>query len=257
MQKWCPEPFAVPYTAGEMPAAAVFCGLTGREASAAGGEAGAGLPQFRRESGFGDARTLLATLTREERTDLYELAELDVAGTYDARAAEQTAEFAAQLEEAKREAAASIAEWTSGLDLAVREDLSQAAAGAARLAIRIAEKIVRDAVKVDHGVLTRALETILFKQQAAAPLQVFVSPVDALWLIDQTDLRTRLNIEIVGEDRRLAEGDCRVRSGGREWDLTVASQLEALSEIIAEVIATGSAQPAADGSRGADEPQLG
>lgn len=257
MQKWCPEPFAVPGTAGEMPAAAVFRGLTGREAPAASNEADADLPQFRRESGFGDARSLLATLTREERTDLYELAELDVAETYFARAAEQAAEFTTQLEESKREAAASLAEWTSGIDVAVREDLSRAAAGAARLAIQIAEKIVRDTVKVDHGVLTRALETILFKQQASTPLQVFVSPVDALWLSDQEGLRSRLNIEIIGEDRRLAEGDCRVRSSGREWDLTVASQLETLSEIIAEVIATGSAQPAADGNRGADEHRLG
>jgi hypothetical protein len=257
MQKWCPEPFAVHSAAGEMPAAAVFRGLTGQESPSAAGEVGADLPQFRRESGFGDARTLLATLTREERTDLYELAELDVAGTYDALATKQAAEFSAQLEEAKREATDSLAEWTAGLDLAIHADLSQAAAGAARLAIRIAEKIVRETVKVDHGVLTRALETILFKQQAAAPLQVFVSPVDALWLTDQTDLRNRLNIEVIDEDRRLSEGDCRVRSGGREWDLTVASQLETLGEIISEAIATGSAQPAADGNRGADEPRLG
>jgi hypothetical protein len=256
MQKWCPEPFAVPGATDELPAATVFRGLAGPEATAAAGGADEDRPQFRRESGFGDARSLLATLTRAERSDLYELAELDVAGTYDVRAAEQAAEFASRLEEAKRETAGILAEWTAGLEAVMREDLSQAAAGAARLAIRIAEKIVRETVKVDHGTLTRALETILFKQQAAAPLQVFVSPVDALWLSGQADLRARLNIEVVGEDRRLADGDCRVRSGGREWDLTIASQLEALGEIVAEVIATGSAQPAADGNRSADEPRL-
>lgn len=257
MQKWCPEPFAVPSAAGETPAVAVFRGLGGRETPAAADEPGAACLQFRREVGYTDSRALLATLTRAERTELYELAELDVAGTYDVRSAEQAAEFAARLEEAKSEAATSLAEWTAGLDAAVREDLSRAAAGAAGLAIRIAEKIIRATVKVDHGVLTRALETILFKQQAAAPLQVFVSPADALWLSGQADLRARLNIEVVGEDRRLVDGDCRVRSGGREWDLTAASQLEALGEIIDEVIATGSAQPAADGNRGADESRLG
>jgi len=257
MQKWCPEPFAVPGTAGETPVAAVFRGITGQEAPAAAGAAGADLPQFRRETGYTDSRSLLGTLTRQERTELYELAEQDVAAGYEARSAEQAAAFAGQLDESKRETAAKLAEWSAGLDAAVREDLARAAAGAARLAVRIAEKIVRDTVKVDHGVLTRALETVLFKQQAAAPLHVFVSPADALWLSGQDDLRARLNIEVVGEDRRLADGDCRVRSGDREWDLTIASQLEALGEIIDEVIATGSAQVAADGNRGGDELRLG
>jgi flagellar biosynthesis/type III secretory pathway protein FliH len=256
MQKWCPEPFAVPGAAGETPVGPVFRGMTGKEPPAAAGDPDADIPQFRRETGYTDSRSLLATLTRQERTDLYDLAELDVAGSYEACAAEQAAEYAARLEEARREAAASLAEWTAGLDEAVREDLSRAAAGAARLAVRIAEKIIRDTVKVDHGVLTRAFETILFKQQAAAPLHVFVSPADALWLGSQAELRTRLNIEVVGEDRRLTDGDCRVRSGGREWDLTIASQLETLGEIIDEEIATGSARGTADGNRGADEPRL-
>ena len=256
MQKWCPEPFTVPGAVSETPMGAVFRGMTGREAPTATGDADADQPQFRRETGYTDSRSLLATLTRKERTDLFELAELDVAGAYEARSTEQATEFAARLEDVRRDAATSLAEWTTGLDEAVREDLSRAAAGAARLAVRIAEKIIRDAVKVDHGVLTRALETILFKQLAAAPLHVFVSPADAEWLAGQVELRARLNIEVVGEDRRLADGDCRVRSGGREWDLTIASQLETLGEIIDEVIATGSAQQGADGSRGDDEPRL-
>ena len=54
------------------------------------------------------------------------------------------------------------------LEAVVQADLSAAAAGAARLAIQVAGKIVRGSVAVDQAVLTRALETILFKQQAAA-----------------------------------------------------------------------------------------
>lgn len=254
MQKWCPEPFTAPDGAGSPPAGLVFRGVDGPATGSADGE-GAEALQFQRETGYTDPHSLLATLTREERADLYELAEMDVAGAYEARQKEQADAYAAQLAEAKREAAASLAAWTRDLESAVQADLSAAAAGAARLAIRIAEKIVRASVAVDHSVLTRALETILFKQQAAAPLQVFASPRDAIWLADQADLRARLNIEVVSDDRRLADGDCRVRSDGREWDLTVEGQLDVLGGIIEEAIATRPVDGPTAG--GGHEPRLG
>ncbi|MBK8166131.1 MAG: hypothetical protein IPK64_09205 [bacterium] len=244
MQKWCPEAFA-PEVGDEGPdSGAVFRGLEGPVAAPKDGEDGPDLG-FQRETGYTDPRSLLATLTREERADLYELAEMDVAGAYEARQKQQEDEYATRLADAKREAADSVAAWTRDLEGAVRADLAEAAAGAARLAIRIAEKIVRATVNVDHEVLARALETILHKQQSASPLRVTASPRDALWLADQADLRARLNIDVVADDRRLADGDCRVRSDGREWDLTVGGQLEVLAEIIEEAITTrrGAAAP--------------
>lgn len=237
MQKWCPEAFSPGADVDASESGTVFRGLEGPAAGPAGGDDGPAF-SFQRETGYTDPRSLLATLTREERADLYELAETDVAGTYEARQKQQEDEYAARLAEAKREAADSLAAWTRDLEAAVRADLSEAAAGAARLAIRVAEKLVRGTVAVDHGVLARALETILYKQQTASPLRVSASPRDALWLSDQADLRARLNIEVVADDRRLADGDCRVRSEGREWDLTVGGQLEVLAEIIEEAIAT-------------------
>lgn len=246
MQKWCPEPFAAAETATSPAPGPVFRGTDGP--AAPGADPADAVPlQFQRETGYTDPHSLLATLTREERADLYELAELDVAGAYEARQKEQADAFAAQLEEAKREASASLAAWTRDLEAVVQADLAAAAAGAARLAIRVAEKIIRGTVAVDQAALTRALETILFKQQAAAPLQVFASPRDAVWLADQAELRSRLNIEIVSDDRRLADGDCRVRSDGREWDLSIDGQLEVLADIIEESITT----------RSGNEPRLG
>jgi len=238
MQKWCPEAFAA--AAGtESPAnGPIFRGAEGPEPPGTGGsDDPASL--FQRETGYTDPRSLLATLTRSERADIYELAEQDVAGAYEERQQKQAAEYADRLADAKREASESLAAWTRDLEVAVRADLTAASAGAARLAIRIAEKIIRGSAAVDHGVLTRAIETILYKQQAAAPLRVVVCPRDALWLAEQTELLNRLNIATVADDRRLAAGDCRVASEGREWDLTVAGQLEALGEIIEEAIATG------------------
>ena len=258
MQKWCPEPFAVPGEPGTPAAAIVFRSVSGTDAAAATGVDGDGESlQFRRETGYADPRSLLATLTRQERSDLFELAEADVAGAYEARLAEQAAEFAARLDEARREAAATLAAWTSGLETVFREDLNRAASAAASLALQVAGKIVRDTVAVDHGVLTRALETILYKQRAAAPLHVFVSPADAVWLAEQADLRARLNIETIADDRRLQDGDCRVRSDGREWDLTLDGQLATLGEIVAETLSTRrQAAPAAEGGS-PDEHRLG
>lgn len=246
MQKWCPEPFAATEAATSPAPGPVFRGTDGPVAPGSD-PAGAAPLQFQRETGYTDPHSLLATLTREERADIYELAELDVAGAYEARQKEQADAFAAQLEESKAEAAASLAAWTRDIEAVVQADLSAAAAGAARLAIQVAEKIIRASVAVDQAALTRALETILFKQQAAAPLQVFASPRDAVWLADQAELRSRLNIEVVSDDRRLTDGDCRVRSDGREWDLSIAGQLEVLADIIEESITT----------RSGDEPRLG
>lgn len=246
MQRWCPEPFATAATPESPEVVTVFRGVGG--AGSAGAAAPAGTEetqQFRRETGYTDPQSLLATLTRQERADIYELAEQDVAGAYEARQAEQVSLFEANLAETRRETEARLAEWTAGMEEIVREDLSRAAAGAARLAVQIAGKLVREIVAVDHGVLTRALETVLHRQRAASPLQVWVSPADADWLNGNTELRSRMNIEAVAADRRLGDGDCRVRSDGREWDLTIDGQLETLGEIIAEALATRSRGEAA------------
>lgn len=236
MQKWSPEPFAPEGSPGAGPVVAVF--RTASDTGTSTLDDGAAALQFRRETGYTDPRALLGTLTREERADLYELAEQDVAASYEQRLADQAAAHEASLAEAKREFAERFAAWTGELERAVREDLAAASAGAARLALQVAGKIVRDTVAADHGALTRAIETVLFRQQQAAPLQVHVCPADAAWLAGQPELRARLNIEIVTPDRRLSEGDCRVRSGAREWDLTIDGQLAVLGEILEEVLTT-------------------
>ena len=252
MQKWCPEPFATEATAAAGTSGAVFRSNAG----AADADGAATILQFRRETGYTDPRALLGTLTREERADLYELAEQDVTAAYEERLADQAREHEARLLEAKQEFADRFAAWTEGVERALRDDLAAAAAGAARLALQVAGKIVRDTVAVDHGALTRAIETVLFRQQQAAPLQVHVSPADAAWLADQPLLRERLNVHVVVADRRLSDGDCRVRAGAREWDLTIDGQLAVLGEILSEVIDTNQGPDPEAGTGGADGPGL-
>lgn len=252
MQKWFPEPFAPAAAAAAGPSGAVFRANAG----AADADGAVTILQFRRETGYTDPRALLGTLTREERADLYELAEQDVAAAYEQRLADQARENEARLAQAKQEFADRFTAWTEGVERALRDDLAAAAAGAARLALQVAGKIVRDTVAVDHGALTRAIETVLFRQQQAAPLQVQVSPADALWLADQPQLRERLNVQVVVADRRLSDGDCRVRAGAREWDLTIDGQLAVLGEILGEVLETNHDDDPPAGNGGAHGPGL-
>ncbi len=86
--------------------------------------------------------------------------------------------------------------------------------------------------------MARVIETTLYKITEDAPLTVRTCPVDAAWLSGRSALLERLHIGQIVADRRIDQGGCVIQSDGREWDATLTRQLDTLSEIVAEMIAT-------------------
>jgi flagellar biosynthesis/type III secretory pathway protein FliH len=238
MQKWSPEAFSddVAPVGGVAVDPSLF---------ESGGPAGDGLEavarKFRSESGFSDPQSLLASLTQEERTQIFELVEMDVAEDYDAREKELSEHFASELQAAKAEHDARFDAWTRELGQTVEEDRRALTAAAADLALQLAGKIVRGAVPLDREALVRAIETTVFKLDKDHPLTVHVSPEDAAWLDEHPQVREKLNIAAVVADRRVETGGAVVKADGREWDVTLGGQLEALGEVVREMVSVGGA----------------
>jgi flagellar biosynthesis/type III secretory pathway protein FliH len=101
-------------------------------------------------------------------------------------------------------------------------------------------------------VLLRAVETILFKAEPGVRLEVTCHPDDAALFIGSPDLRARLRIGEVKEDRRIARGGCLVRAGDLEWDATLQRQLSVLEEVAHAALAGKAAPEEATG----DDPAL-
>lgn len=243
MLKWSPEPFASEVPSGPKPGAEVETFEPANGAVVGAGTASHQAREFRREAGFSDGKTLLNSLTAKERAQVYELVELDVAEEYTARENILTSEFEDRLAAAQAESRQMVATWTAQLTAALAEELKEAAAAAARLAVQMAEKIVRQSVAADPEALARVVETTLFKVISDSPLTVRTHPADAEWLVSQSELAERLHIGQIIADRRVDQGGCVICSDGREWDATLARQLDTLGEIVAETIATQEADP--------------
>ena len=243
MLKWSPEPFDVEPANRRSPVVDAAAFESNRNAAAAVGGADEGARQFRREAGFTDSKSLMGSLTQDERRQVYELVELELSAEYQAREAALQVEFERRLAEAKEETRLMVDVWTSQIADVFSNEIKQAASASARLAVRIAEKILRSALAVDPEPLVRVIETTLFKTSGDEPLTIQVNPVDAAWLEGQPGLRERLNIGQIVPDRRIEQGGTLIRCGNREWDATLRRQLETLDEVVNEMIATGEALP--------------
>ncbi len=232
MQKWCPEPL--------LPDAAHDGGFVAVDV-APGERTG-----FRPEAGFADHQNLLGQLSRDERAQLVDLVELDMRGEYEKRLAAETAQLSAQHAAdlaAARAALAGCQEAFAGEAVVAFEKATRDLASAAvALAVQLAEKLVRARVEVDPGVLQRAVETILFKAEPGVQLEVTCHPDDAALFTEAPDLRARLRIGEVKQDRRIARGGCLVRAGELEWDATLQRQLSVLEEVARAALA-GDAAP--------------
>ncbi|MDX2474005.1 MAG: FliH/SctL family protein [Candidatus Krumholzibacteria bacterium] len=242
MLKWSPEPFDLAAEDGRSPlVSSDDFQSTGVGASHCAD--GNSVREFRREAGFNDTKALMNALTPDERSQVYELVELDLAEEYRAREQELTAEFDTRVAAIRTENEEFMAGWTERLAGAMAVQLNEAASASARLAVQMAEKIVRQAVKVDPEVIARVVETTLFKISESSPLTLRTSPEDASWLEGQSALLARLHIGNVVADRRVDRGGCMVQSEGREWDATLDRQLETLAEIVSEMIGTAVPDP--------------
>lgn len=232
MQKWCPESLVKPAADS-----ARFESLpTGPSASS-----GRRTDVFRPEAGFADREALLRALSREERAEVLKLLEQDLRREHDERRRQE--EEARQAAAAvQREAdLATLAAWQDSLarklDEAFRSALAVVASRTAELAMLMAQKVVRREVAADPEVLVRSLETVLYKSAAGCLLTVTVHPEDALWLAAAPQLRERLRIGEIKEDRRLERGGCLVKADEVEWDATLTRQIAALGEALATALA--------------------
>ncbi|MFT5234616.1 MAG: flagellar assembly protein FliH [Candidatus Krumholzibacteriia bacterium] len=234
MQKWSPDEFT-----GHSPSN-IALPLADAEFLAEGkGAPGEGV-MFRREAGFTDTKSLMSSLTNDERAQLYDLVALELADDYSNREAELKRDYDRQLQLIKKETAQQLDIWSDEIVKLMADQLKDAAAASARLGKQIAEKIVRKQVAVDPDIVARVIETTLFKIIENTPLTIQVNPTDAAWLEDQADFLNKLNISQIISDRRIDQGGCVVRNTEREWDATLSRQLETLDEIVAEMIASGS-----------------
>ena len=216
--------------------------------------------RFQKESRFVDPNSLLSNLTKDERALIFELAEQDVARQYEDRESELKAELEKNLAEAKSDYESRRETWSrefgEKISQRVSEELVNISKASAQLAVQLAGKITRSLVPLDQEILVRGIQTALFKIPGSQPIHLVVHPDDAGWLKEQQDLLGQLNITTVDGDRRLEPGGCLLQSGGREWDSTIAGQLETLGEVVQEAIATAGSEPTLSPSEDENDPGL-
>lgn len=236
MQKWLPDAFEVE---DAIRAATVDKGAFEPETGAAPSGDQPARPGFRSEAGFADSQSLLNHLTQRERAQLFDLVEQDVAAEYQEREDQIKAATEQEMQSLQANFQASLQALATQLEEATTGQLQEIAAAAARLAVQLAGKIVRSTVEVDPQVLARVLETTLYKLTGDTQLTVSLNPEDAAWLEGQPELCKELKIGRITPDRRIERGGCIASGSGQEWDATLARQLESLTEIVEEAIATG------------------
>lgn len=118
----------------------------------------------------------------------------------------------------------------------VEEELHLIAKGAVELAIAMCEQIVKSNINLDRQTMLKRISSIIGRAGQGAELTVIANPVDLDYLHDYADELKRLNVVALIPDKGLDVGSCLVTSEGRQWDLTVSGQVEALSEMVRESI---------------------
>ena len=243
MLKWLPDEFMQENSA--LPVA----GARRDQFCPAGARTGDGVFQgtgFQKESGFGDSASLLSSFSQEDRSLLFDLVEQDVKREFEDRETELKIGLEKDLAEARSDYQRQLETWAeefgNRISLRVDEELREIGKAAALLAVQLAGKITRALVPLDPEILVRALQTTLFKVSGSQPLHLVVHPDDAVWLQERQGLLQQLNVSEVAGDRRIEPGGCLLQSGGREWDVTLAGQLEALGEIVQEAMATAGSE---------------
>jgi flagellar biosynthesis/type III secretory pathway protein FliH len=257
MRKWCPEPFDEnrgqdrpgedPLVSFETvsPSIAPF-----HENHAAEN------PRFEKDHGLKDRQSFWDLIDEVDKDQLLERARDKLQVEFDTREMELRRRHQEELAEIRNEFVQKLDNWCR--ELAAGQDLQRQgiATQAAGLALALARKIIRDTVEVDPGFVTRTLETALFKVRDSNPLTVILHPDDANLLNDNPDLMSGLRIGTVVSDRRVEKGGCLVRAGVREWDATLARQMDFLSEIVEEALAASSTRvssnPGEDDDSGLD-----
>jgi len=255
MQKWLPDEFSSDFA----PAATLAqAGAGAFESEKSNQQTGQSDNQrlFLSESGFSGPEAIMAHLTREERAQVFELVEQDIKAEYEEREKELRAKLAADKEESHRNFEEALTVWSDKITQAMSNHMKETADAAARLAVQLAEKVVRKNVSLDNEVLLRAIETALFKIDTSKTLTLNINPAQAQWLETLPQVIEKFGIEQIVSDRRIEPGGCLIKTEKQEWDVTVSGQLNYLSELVEEMITTADA-PDLTGEDGKDaEPVL-
>jgi flagellar biosynthesis/type III secretory pathway protein FliH len=225
MQKWFPKAFS-PKEAAATPAGAGVWTPLG-EYTNAGRE-----NLFRPDNLQLGPTGLWAQMSAGEKEQVQRMVTANLEAKYAQQQQQMVAEERAKIQGMLAELAAEIRDQNQA-------QMQMLAQQTVKLALAMTEKIVRKAVELDADVLTRTLEAILRKSEAGNSLAVRVNPADAELLEGQPELLQKMHIQTITPDRRVERGGCRVCAGEQEWDATLASQLENLTEIVQEIM-TGS-----------------
>lgn len=255
MQKWLPDDFASDFTTGTAVALedpAVFKS----DISDSHDIQDENQRLFKSESGFTGPEAIMGHLTREERAQLFELVEQDINAEYAIREKELVAKLDADLAQAGKNFDDAMAQWSGKLHQAMAMHMKETADASARLAVQLAEKIVRKNIELDNEILVRGIQTALFKIENTKSLTININPDQAAWLENLPEVMEKLGVQQINADRRIEAGGCLIKTEKQEWDVTVSGQLNYLSELVEEMITTADL-PELTGEDGTDaEPIL-
>jgi len=254
MQKWLPDEFSSPSRTSV--AANTDPSVFESDNSSSSSVQTENQRLFMSETGFSGPEAIMAHLTREERAQVFELVEQDIKAEYHERETELREQFQKDLASAENQFTETFNQWSENLHRAMAIHMKETADASARLAVQLAEKIVRRKIIMGNEILVKAIETALFKIDGTKSITVNINPEQAQWLESQDQLREKLGIEQIVSDRRIDPGGCLVKTEKQQWDVTIAGQLNYLSELVEEMITTADA-PALAGEEGTDaEPIL-
>ena len=108
-----------------------------------------------------------------------------------------------------------------------------------RLAISIAERLVRDRITHDPDLIERVVRDAVGQIDKVTDLLVFVNPSDAAVLRAHPELLAEVGIAEVREEPRQRRGGCRLESQERSWDASLVGQLTRMQEALEAVLEPG------------------
>jgi hypothetical protein len=222
MLKWCPKPFEA-----------------GTVISQHGGNQAVDNPRFEKDPCLTDGNSVMDLMNQVDKDRLMDSARDMLVSEFENREKELLENHRTEIAQVRDEFNARLENWSRELaqgQILGRQEIAVEAAG---LALAMARKIIRDTVMVDPEFVTRTLETILFKVRNSNRMDVTLHPDDATLLENNPELRARLRIGTVTPDRRVEKGGCLVKAGTREWDATLSRQMDSLSWIVEETLASG------------------
>lgn len=105
-----------------------------------------------------------------------------------------------------------------------------------RLALSIAERLVRDRIEHDPSTIERVVRDAVGQIDKVTDLEVFVHPSDAAVLRANAELLAEIGIGEVREDVLQRRGGCRLESQDRSWDASLAGQLVRMQAALEAVL---------------------